>query len=92
MLILILVQCLALLFICYFLPCSRPCDISGDVSYEELRAAAYEDAKRGLNLQAIVKILPVFDISCLNYFVLISFLLTCYIMWRKSIKMNLNIY
>ncbi|KAJ0985219.1 hypothetical protein J5N97_003575 [Dioscorea zingiberensis] len=31
-----------------------PCDISGDVSYEELRAAAYEDAKRGLSLQSIV--------------------------------------
>lgn len=33
---------------------SRPCDIVGDISYEELRAAAYEDAKRGLPMQAIV--------------------------------------
>ncbi|MQL91561.1 hypothetical protein Taro_024174, partial [Colocasia esculenta] len=32
-----------------------PCDIAGDVSYEELRAAAYDDAKRGINLQAIVE-------------------------------------
>ncbi|PKA51440.1 Zinc finger CCCH domain-containing protein 46 [Apostasia shenzhenica] len=32
-----------------------PCDIVGDVSYEELREAAYEDAKRGLALQSIVE-------------------------------------
>ncbi|XP_020266320.1 zinc finger CCCH domain-containing protein 46-like [Asparagus officinalis] len=32
----------------------RPCDIVGDVSYEELRVVAYEDAKKGLPLQAIV--------------------------------------
>ncbi|KAL8139672.1 hypothetical protein V2J09_005693 [Rumex salicifolius] len=32
-----------------------PCDISGDTSYEELRAAAYEDAKRGMPLQSIVE-------------------------------------
>ncbi|KAI5659070.1 hypothetical protein M9H77_27863 [Catharanthus roseus] len=32
-----------------------PCDIVGDLSYEELRAAAYDDAKRGLNLQSIVE-------------------------------------
>ncbi|KAL6291865.1 hypothetical protein ACE6H2_000007 [Prunus campanulata] len=32
-----------------------PCDIVGDVSYEELRAAAYDDAKRGLNMQLIVE-------------------------------------
>ncbi|KAG0470673.1 hypothetical protein HPP92_017373 [Vanilla planifolia] len=32
-----------------------PCDIVGDISYEELRAAAYEDAKRGLQLQSIVE-------------------------------------
>ncbi|KAM0939391.1 putative transcription factor C3H family [Dioscorea sansibarensis] len=30
-----------------------PCDISGDISYEELRAAAYEDSKQGLGLQSI---------------------------------------
>ncbi|KAL6184912.1 hypothetical protein ACLB2K_041047 [Fragaria x ananassa] len=32
-----------------------PCDIVGDISYEELRAAAYVDAKRGLNLPSIVE-------------------------------------
>ncbi|XP_056162599.1 zinc finger CCCH domain-containing protein 16-like [Syzygium oleosum] len=32
-----------------------PCDISGDISYEELRSAAYDDAKRGLSLQSIVE-------------------------------------
>eukprot|EP01018_Ginkgo_biloba_P034058 Gb_18683 [translate_table: standard] len=32
-----------------------PCDISGDISYEELRAAAYDDARRGLPLQQIVQ-------------------------------------
>jgi nucleoporin-like protein 2 len=31
----------------YFILCSAPCDIVGDVSYEELRAAAYEDAIKG---------------------------------------------
>lgn len=35
--------------------CSSPCDIAGDISYEELRAAAYDDANRGLNLQSIVR-------------------------------------
>lgn len=32
-----------------------PCDISGDISHEELRFAAYDDAKRGLPLQQIVQ-------------------------------------
>ncbi|XP_059276605.1 zinc finger CCCH domain-containing protein 16 isoform X2 [Lycium ferocissimum] len=32
-----------------------PCDITGDVSYEELRAAAYDDAKRGQSLNSIVE-------------------------------------
>ncbi|XP_074276377.1 zinc finger CCCH domain-containing protein 46 isoform X2 [Silene latifolia] len=32
-----------------------PCDITGDISYEELRAEAYTDAKRGLSIQAIVE-------------------------------------
>lgn len=32
-----------------------PCDITGDVSYEELRAAAYDEAKRGISLQSIVE-------------------------------------
>ncbi|KAI7744576.1 hypothetical protein M8C21_015989 [Ambrosia artemisiifolia] len=32
-----------------------PCDIIGDVSYEELRASAYDDAKRGTNVQSIVE-------------------------------------
>ncbi|RXI00434.1 hypothetical protein DVH24_000668 [Malus domestica] len=34
---------------------NSPCDIAGDISYEELRAAAYDDANRGLNLQSIVE-------------------------------------
>ncbi|XP_022729324.1 zinc finger CCCH domain-containing protein 16 isoform X3 [Durio zibethinus] len=33
---------------------NSPCDIVGDVSQEELRAAAYDDAKHGLSLQSIV--------------------------------------
>lgn len=32
-----------------------PCDVIGDISYEELRAVAYDDAKHGTNLQAIVE-------------------------------------
>jgi nucleoporin-like protein 2 len=32
-----------------------PCDISGDISHEELRFAAYDDAKRGLPFQQIVQ-------------------------------------
>ncbi|XP_043712134.1 zinc finger CCCH domain-containing protein 46 isoform X2 [Telopea speciosissima] len=32
-----------------------PCDIVGDISYEELRAEAYKDAKQGLSLQSIVE-------------------------------------
>ncbi|KAF6140138.1 hypothetical protein GIB67_028944 [Kingdonia uniflora] len=31
------------------------CDIVGDVSYEELRAAAYDSAKQGLSLQSIIQ-------------------------------------
>ncbi|RRT80621.1 hypothetical protein BHM03_00009777, partial [Ensete ventricosum] len=33
-----------------------PCDIVGDTSFEELRAAAYEDARQGLSLQSIVSL------------------------------------
>ncbi|KAK2646579.1 hypothetical protein Ddye_021774 [Dipteronia dyeriana] len=40
---------------CYTHWKNAPCDIIGDVSYEELRAAAYDDAKRGLSLQSIVE-------------------------------------
>ncbi|KAL4205202.1 hypothetical protein AMTRI_Chr01g113340 [Amborella trichopoda] len=32
-----------------------PCDITGDISFEELRAAAYDDARRGVPLQSIVE-------------------------------------
>ncbi|XP_054813003.1 uncharacterized protein LOC129313710 [Prosopis cineraria] len=35
-------------------PFSAPCDIVGDISYEELQAAAYEDAKHGMTFQSIV--------------------------------------
>ncbi|XP_073143431.1 zinc finger CCCH domain-containing protein 16 isoform X2 [Henckelia pumila] len=31
-----------------------PCDIVGDISCEELRGLAYDDAKRGLSLQSII--------------------------------------
>lgn len=40
---------------CYGHNKGAPCDIVGDVSCEELRAAAYDDAKRGVNLQSIVE-------------------------------------
>ncbi|XP_031268576.1 zinc finger CCCH domain-containing protein 16-like [Pistacia vera] len=40
---------------CLNLFSGAPCDIVGDVSYEELRATAYDDAKRGLGLQSIVE-------------------------------------
>ncbi|XP_028192107.1 zinc finger CCCH domain-containing protein 46-like isoform X2 [Glycine soja] len=40
---------------CYSHCKGAPCDIVGDISYEELRASAYEDAKRGMNLQSIVE-------------------------------------
>lgn len=40
---------------CYGHSKNGPCDIVGDLSYEELRAAAYDDAKRGLSLQSIVE-------------------------------------
>nr|KJB74813.1 hypothetical protein B456_012G009900 [Gossypium raimondii] len=40
---------------CYSHWKNSPCDIVGDVSYEELRAAAYDDAKRGLSLQSIIE-------------------------------------
>ncbi|KAJ8767957.1 hypothetical protein K2173_020897 [Erythroxylum novogranatense] len=40
---------------CYSHWKNGPCDISGDVSYEELRAVAYDDARRGLSLPLIVE-------------------------------------
>ncbi|KAK7263990.1 hypothetical protein RJT34_31591 [Clitoria ternatea] len=40
---------------CYGHCKGAPCDIVGDISYEELRAEAYEDAKRGMSLQSIVE-------------------------------------
>lgn len=40
---------------CYSHWKSAPCDIVGDISYEELRAAAYDDGKRGLSLQSIIE-------------------------------------
>lgn len=41
-------------FFIFFLS-SAPCDIVGDISYEELRAAAYEDNKKGMSLPQIVR-------------------------------------
>ncbi|KAM3321241.1 zinc finger CCCH domain-containing protein 16 [Capsicum chacoense] len=43
------------LLTCYGHRKNGPCDITGDVSYEELRAAAYDDAKRGQSLTSIVE-------------------------------------
>ncbi|XP_038880398.1 zinc finger CCCH domain-containing protein 16 [Benincasa hispida] len=40
---------------CYGHNKNEPCDIVGDVSYEELRAIAYDEAKRGISLQSIVE-------------------------------------
>ncbi|XP_054802410.1 zinc finger CCCH domain-containing protein 16-like isoform X2 [Prosopis cineraria] len=40
---------------CYGHCKGAPCDIVGDISYEELRAAAYEDATHGMALQSIVE-------------------------------------
>ncbi|CAJ1934099.1 unnamed protein product [Sphenostylis stenocarpa] len=40
---------------CYSHCKGAPCDIVGDISFEELRASAYEDAKRGMSLQSIVR-------------------------------------
>ncbi|BAT91217.1 zinc finger CCCH domain-containing protein 46 isoform X1 [Vigna umbellata] len=40
---------------CYSHCKGAPCDIVGDISFEELRASAYEDAKRGMSLQSIVE-------------------------------------
>ncbi|XP_004251711.1 zinc finger CCCH domain-containing protein 16 [Solanum lycopersicum] len=43
------------LLTCYGHRKNGPCDITGDVSYEELRAVAYDDAKRGQSLMSIVE-------------------------------------
>ncbi|CAH8383187.1 unnamed protein product [Eruca vesicaria subsp. sativa] len=40
---------------CYAHSKYLPCDISGDISYEELRAMAYEESKRGIPLQSIIE-------------------------------------
>lgn len=40
---------------CYGHCKGAPCDIVGDISYEELRAAAYEDNKKGMSLPQIVE-------------------------------------
>ncbi|CAJ2642304.1 unnamed protein product [Trifolium pratense] len=40
---------------CYGHCKGAPCDILGDISYEELRAAAYEDARNGTSLPVIVE-------------------------------------
>lgn len=44
-----------LIFSIFFVS-SFPCDVTGDISYEELRAMAYEEAKRGITLQSIVRL------------------------------------
>ncbi|GJN39293.1 hypothetical protein PR202_gb28402 [Eleusine coracana subsp. coracana] len=40
---------------CYAHLRSGPCDITGDLSFEELRAQAYEDSRQGHPLQSIVE-------------------------------------
>lgn len=40
---------------CYAHLRSGPCDITGDISFEELRAKAYEEGKQGHPLQSIVE-------------------------------------
>lgn len=40
---------------CYGHSPNGPCDIAGDISYDELRALAYDDYKHGKSLQAIVE-------------------------------------
>uniref|UniRef100_A0A0D9WTV9 Uncharacterized protein n=1 Tax=Leersia perrieri TaxID=77586 RepID=A0A0D9WTV9_9ORYZ len=40
---------------CYAHLRSGPCDIKGDISFEELRAKAYEEGKQGHSLQSIVE-------------------------------------
>ncbi|RCV23084.1 hypothetical protein SETIT_4G271000v2 [Setaria italica] len=40
---------------CYAHLRSGPCDIKGDISFEELRAKAYEDGRQGHPLQSIVE-------------------------------------
>jgi hypothetical protein len=37
-----------------FFAFSGPCDIKGDISFEELRAKAYEESRQGNPLQSIV--------------------------------------
>jgi hypothetical protein len=44
------------LIFCLLFTRSGPCDITGDVSYEELRAKAYEQGKQGHPLQSIVSL------------------------------------
>ncbi|KAL1532942.1 zinc finger CCCH domain-containing protein 16-like [Salvia divinorum] len=40
---------------CYGHSRNGPCDIVGDISYDELRALAYDDAKHGKNIASIVE-------------------------------------
>uniref|UniRef100_A0A7N0UCV3 C3H1-type domain-containing protein n=1 Tax=Kalanchoe fedtschenkoi TaxID=63787 RepID=A0A7N0UCV3_KALFE len=49
---------------CYSHHKYAPCDITGDVSYEELRMSAYDDAKSGMSLPAIVSV----DTTSFKYF------------------------
>ncbi|XP_042406490.1 zinc finger CCCH domain-containing protein 46-like isoform X1 [Zingiber officinale] len=45
-----------------------PCDIVGDISYEELRSAAYDDARQGSSVQSIVERERKLYLSKLNEF------------------------
>jgi len=57
----------ALIFL-YYVCISGPCDITGDISFEELRAKAYEEGRQGHPLQSIVSLaLPTFlPLSCFD--------------------------
>ncbi|XP_042403016.1 zinc finger CCCH domain-containing protein 46-like [Zingiber officinale] len=45
-----------------------PCDIIGDISYEELRSAAYDDARQGLSVQSVAERERKLYLSKLNEF------------------------
>ncbi|GKC86693.1 hypothetical protein Tco_1147342 [Tanacetum coccineum] len=52
--LMVLVDVEVLALVVYFGLRDGPCDIIGDLSFEELRASAYDDAKRGTGIHSIV--------------------------------------
>ena len=65
----------ALIFL-YYVCISGPCDITGDISFEELRAKAYEEGRQGHPLQSIV------SFSTPNFLPIIKF----WFDWNSSLK------